>query len=133
MRDQTIGRSALIFFAYVVALAGLAVSAWSQEALDPQSLVGEWGGSWINKHQRGFTGQYHLIVEKVAGNKVYGQVTISGRDTAQFKIVGTLAGNRLTFGTQNPTELLIEGKQMKGAAQGAGRAAPLDITLTKTK
>ena len=133
MRDQTNGRSALIFFACVVALVGLAVSAWSQEVLDPQSLVGEWGGSWINKSNRRVNGQYYLTVEKVEGNKVYGQVTISGSDTTQFKIVGTLAGNRLTFGTQSPTELLIEGKQMKGTNQGAVRAAPLDITLTKTK
>lgn len=132
MRVQTIRRSALIFIASVVALAGLVVSAWSQAALDPQSLVGEWSGSWINKKVRGANGQYHLTIEQVQGSKVYGQVAISGRETVQFKIVGTLDGNRLTFGTQNPTELLIEGKQMKGAAQGSVRANPMDITLTKT-
>jgi hypothetical protein len=133
MRSQTFGRSALIFFACVVALAGLAVSAWSQEALDPQSLVGEWRGSWIDKKRPGANGQYFLTIEQVHANKVYGQVAISGRESVQFKIVGTLAGNRLTFGTQNPTELLIEGKQMRGSAQGSVKGNPMEIALAKTK
>jgi len=121
------------FIASVVALAALAGAAWSQPPLDPQSLVGEWSGSWINKHQRGVNGQYHLRIDQVKGNKVFGQVTIVGREKAEFKIGGTLDGNRLTFGTQNPTELLIEGNQMKGSSQGAVRANPMDIALTKTK
>jgi hypothetical protein len=133
MRRQTIGRSALFLIASVVASAALAVSAWSQAPLDPQSLVGEWSGSWMNKRLQGANGQYHLTIEQVQGDKVYGQVVMSGRETVQFKLVGTLAGNRLTFGSVNPTELLIEGNQMKGSTQGSVRANPLDIALTKTK
>src|SRR5262249_57741514 len=121
------------FIASVVGLAARAGAAWSQAPLDPQSLVGEWSGSWINKQQRGVNGQYHLRIDQVKGNKVFGQVTIVGREKAEFKIGGTLDGNRLTFGTQNPTELLIEGNQMKGSSQGAVRANPMDIALTKTK
>jgi hypothetical protein len=132
MRGQTIGRSAMLFIASVVLLAAFAVSAWSQTPLDPQSLVGVWSGAWTNRNLAHITGQYHLTIERVDGSKVYGQVEIFGRETAQFKIVGTLSGNRLTFGKQNPTELLIEGNQMKGTAQGSARANPHEITLMKT-
>jgi hypothetical protein len=121
------------FIASAVALAALAGAALSQTPLDPQSLVGVWSGTWINKQLQGATGQYHLTIEQVKGDKVHGQVVISGRETAEFKMVGTLNGNRLTFGKQNPTELLIEGNQMKGTSQGAVRANPHEITLRKTK
>jgi hypothetical protein len=133
MRDQTIGRLALLFIASVVVVASHGVSAWSQAPLDPQSLIGEWNGSWTNKKVQGVNGPYHLKIEQVQGNKVYGQVEISFRDTVRFRLVGTLDGNRLTFTPENPTELLIEGNQMKGTSQGSVRANPMDIVLTKTK
>ena len=134
MRGQTAGRL-LLFLASVVALATLAASAWSQAPLDPQSLVGEWSGSWTGKHYAGANGRYHLTIEQVKGDKVYGQVsfTTPEKPTFQHKLVGTLDRNRLTFGSVNPTELLIEGNQMTGSSQGAPRANPWDITLTKTK
>jgi hypothetical protein len=133
MRAHIVGRSVLLFAASVVAIATLTGSAWSQTRLDPQSLVGEWSGSWINRQLQGANGQYHLTIEEVKGDKVYGQVVISGRETVQFKLSGTLDGNRLTFGSQNPTVFLIEGNQMKGSAQGSVRANPMDIALTKTR
>ena len=136
MRGQTVGRLPLLFIASVVVLATLVASAWSQAPLDPQSLVGEWSGSWTNKHLP-VNGRYSLTIEKVEGDKVYGQVYFTtptgSRPTVQFKIGGTLDRNRLTVGSQNPTELLIEGNQMTGSSQGAPRANPWDITLTKTK
>jgi len=131
MRGQTIRHSALPFITTVAALAAVALAAWAQAPLDPQSLVGEWSGTWQNKHYSGGNGQYHLTIEQVKGDKVYVQVVISGRDT--FKTVGTLNGNRLTFSKQNPTELLIDGNQMKGTSQGSIRGNPRHITLTKTK
>src|SRR5262249_3952916 len=112
-----IGHSALLFIATVAAFAVVALAAWAQAPLDPQSLIGVWSGTLINKNIRGYNGQYQLTIEQVKGDKVNGQVVISGRETAQFKIGGTLNGNRLTFGKQNPTELLIEGNQTKGASQ----------------
>jgi len=69
----------------------------------------------------------------VEGRQVHGQVEITGPQSAQYKVLGTLDGNRLTFSGPNPTEFLIEGKQMKGSSQGAPRGNPWDITLTKTK
>ena len=132
MRGQTAGRL-LLFLASLVALATLAASAWSQAPLDPRSLVGEWSGSWKNKNLPHISGKYYLTIEKVEGDKVYGQVEMSGPQTVQLKQLGTLDGNRLTFSRPNPTEFLIEGNQMKGSSQGAPRGNPWDITLTKTK
>src|SRR4029434_3591463 len=95
MRGRTVGRLALLFVASVVAVAALGVSAWSQAPLDPQSLIGDWNGPWTNKKAQGVDGQYHLMIEQVNGKKVYGQVEFSGPQTAQFKLLGTLDGNRL--------------------------------------
>jgi hypothetical protein len=133
MRGHTVGRLPLLFIASVVSLASLAASAWSQAPLDSQSLVGEWSGSWRNKNLGHISGQYLLSIERVEGRQVYGQVEITGPQNAQFKLLGTLDGNRLTFSGPNLTEFLIEGKQMKGSSQGAPRSNPWDITLTKTK
>jgi len=58
----------------------------------------------------------------VEGRQVHGQVEITGPQSAQYKVLGTLDGNRLTFSGPNPTEFLI-----------APRGNPWDITLTKTK
>jgi hypothetical protein len=121
------------FMAFVVGLAAFADAARSQAPLDPQSLVGEWSGAWNNKQLRGGNGQYHLRIDQVEGNKVFGQVTIIGREKAEFKISGTLDGNRLTFSSANPTVFVIEGNQMKGSSQGSVRANPMEIALTKTK
>jgi hypothetical protein len=79
-----------------------------------------------NKNLGHINGQYHLTIERVEGSKVYGQVEISGPQNAQFKLLGTLEGNRLTFSGPNPTEFLIEGNQMKGSSQGAPRGNPSD-------
>jgi hypothetical protein len=133
MRGDTIGRLTLLFMASVVVVAFLSVSAWSQAPFDPQSLIGEWNGSWKNTKAQGVAGPYHLKIDRVQGDKVYGQVEISYRDTVKFRLVGTLDGNRLTFNPENPTELLIEGNQMRGTAQGSVRANPMGIALTKAK
>ena len=133
MRVHTIGRSLLLVAASVIAVTALVISAGSETPLDPQSLVGEWSGSWRNTKLPGSNGQYHLTIDEVKGDKVYGQVVISGRETLQFKLLGTLAGNRLTFSSGNPTVLLIDGKQMRGSSQGSVRTNPMDIALMKTK
>jgi hypothetical protein len=133
MRTHIVGRSVLLFAVSVVALVALTVSAWSQAPLDPQALIGEWNGSWTNKKMRGINGPFYLKIEQVQGNKVYGQVEFSFQETVRYQLLGTLDGNRLTFGTQNPTELVIEGNRMRGSSQGSVRANPMDITLTKAK
>jgi len=80
MRGRTVSRVALLFVASVVAVAAaLGVSAWSQAPLDPQSLIGDWNGSWTNKKAQGASmGSINLRIEQVNGNKVYGQVEFSG-------------------------------------------------------
>jgi hypothetical protein len=133
MRGQAVGRLPLLFIASFVALATLAAPAWSQAPLDRQSLVGEWSGSWKNKSLQQINGKYYLTIENVEGDKVYGQLEISGQQTVKLRQLGTLDGNRLTFSRPNPTEFLIEGNQMKGSSQGSPRGNPWDINLMKTK
>jgi hypothetical protein len=74
-----------------------------------------------------------LVTSITSTTGCYGQVEISGPQSMQHKLLGTLDGNRLTFGGPNPTEFLVEGNQMKGSSQGSPRGNPWDITLMKTK
>src|SRR4029077_6094402 len=101
MPDHTVGRLPWLFIASVVALASLAASAWAQAPLDGQSLVGEWSGSWRNKNLGQISGQYLLTIERVEARQVHGQVEITGPQSAQYKVLGTLDGNRLTFSGPN--------------------------------
>jgi hypothetical protein len=111
----------------------LAPTAWPQAGLEAQSLVGLWSGQWTWKTDSRWNGPYALTIEKVDGRKVYGAgdyvgMTSSGsRGPRNFKFIGTLEGNRLTFGRDTITELVIDGNQMTG--QGGN----LNIKLLKTK
>jgi len=42
------------------------------EDFDPQSLIGEWQGTWSLMAQRGVTGNYYITIKNVDGEKVYG-------------------------------------------------------------
>jgi hypothetical protein len=104
-------------------------SIWSQ-TIDSQSLVGAWEGTWPPRvGEAGVGGQYYLTIDRVDGNKVYGSGHVTGRRTADFKFVGTLDGNRLTYGTATRTELeLVTPTRMQGNATGNFNSA---ITLRK--
>ena len=39
-------------------IIGMALIASAQTAIDPQSLIGEWNGSWTDKRHSGNNGQY---------------------------------------------------------------------------
>ena len=120
----------VILVAVIVALT-LWPSVSSSQAIDPQSLIGEWQGTWETRsgEARG-GGQYYLTIEKVEGGKVYGKVTVTGRRSNDFKFVGALEGNRLTYGSTTRTELEIRDDQMKGTSTGGANRA---ITLSKKK
>ena len=130
MRSPVIRSLSVLFIGWFVTLATDTGPAWPQTELDPQSLVGEWVGRWTEKHVAKSHGSYYLWIEKVEGNKVYGRGEIAGRRSTEFKLVGTLDSNRLTFGKNTITELLIAGDQMRGSSQGR---TPLDITLSRKK
>jgi hypothetical protein len=119
----------------VLVVVALAAQAWAQAPVDPQSLVGEWWGSWTSK--RGGpgpggvnNGPYSLQIERVEGSTVYGRGEVSGQRTSEFRFAGTVDGNRLTFGREIVVDLLIVGDQMTGGSHGM---AARNITLTKRK
>lgn len=107
----------------LLVVAAFVPSVWAQApSLDPQSLIGQWSGSWTNAATGKGNGKYYIKIERVEGVKVFGKGEFSGRKNTEFDVNGTLAGNQLTYGK---TTLTIEGNRMQGKGQN------LDITLTK--
>lgn len=131
MRTWTVYPCRVLFVAALIPLVVIATPAWPQTALEPQSLVGEWRGSWTDKHGAKVTGQYYLTIRKVKGSKVHGTAEFFGhrKNKTSVKFVGTLSGNRLTFGRSTTTELVIDGNQMRGSSQYPDR----DISLTRNE
>jgi hypothetical protein len=109
-------------------LAGLAVGVMAvlvsvagvvAQNVDPQSLVGQWSGNWTEKSESKMNGPYYITIERVEGNKVFGRAEVhSMKGKTEFQFVGTLQGNRLTFGRDNVTDLTIDGNRMEGTALG---------------
>jgi hypothetical protein len=86
--------------------------------LDPQSILGEWQGTWAMASSRGSTGSYYITINKVEGEKVQGRSErpASGKSAeSNWNFVGTLAGNVMTVKTPDlAMELTINGKSMTG-------------------
>jgi hypothetical protein len=110
-------------------LAGLAISVAAvvvpvtgvvAQNVDPQSLVGQWTGTWTEKSQSKMNGRYYITIEKVDGKRVFGRAEVhgSGSGKNEFQFVGTLEGNRLTYGRDNVTDLTIDGNRMEGTSIG---------------
>ena len=90
----------------------LTPAAWSQTPeIDPQTLIGQWSGSWVGAHAAAENGRYYLTITRIEGPKVIGKVEFVGKRTTEFMINGTLSGNRLTY---LRTELTIFGNRMSG-------------------
>jgi hypothetical protein len=109
----------------------LPLVASAQTPVDPQSLVGEWTGSWISAWVGGSTGAYQLTIARVEGNTVYGRFefttrNVRGRREGDF--VGTVEGNRLTWGAEQKSELTIDGARMFGTV---GLSGHIIVTITK--
>jgi hypothetical protein len=109
-------------------LAGLAVSLAAvfvplagvvAQNVDPQSLVGQWTGTWTEKSESKMNGPYYITIERVDGNRVFGRAEVHSRSgKTEFQFVGTLQGNRLTYGRDNVADLTIDGNRMEGTAIG---------------
>jgi len=122
-------------------LAGLAVvtgfappEALAQ-SVDPQSLVGEWRGTYHGVSERLIQGTLNVTVTKVEGNQVHGRVEREGFgkavSPARVDFVGTLEGDKLviTF-PGNSVESTISGTQMRGTMFESYR---MNISMTKSK
>jgi len=108
--------------------------ATARAQTDPQSLVGDWSGEWRSKTGSSSNyGPYSLTIEKVQGNKVSGHVQArSDRGNVDYKFLGALDGNQLTWTAGNATtNLTVGGTTMTGTTTG-GRTNS-DISLTKKK
>jgi hypothetical protein len=66
-------------------LAGLAVSLAAvfvplagvvAQNVDPQSLVGQWTGTWTEKSESKMNGPYYITIERVDGNRVFGRCEV---------------------------------------------------------
>ncbi len=112
------------------------------QAFDPQSLVGEWVGTFVPKHSPGAapaSSRYTMVIKRVAEPKVFLHVEVAGHLQWGFDGIGTLDGNRLTYAR---TELTIyvgdTMMEMRGSAAGGSLSAPgfameRYITLYKKK
>jgi hypothetical protein len=111
-------------------VASFASPVWSQSSPDPQSLVGDWWGSWRARAQKG-RGDYALTIERVEGEQVYGRAKTTGPWKADFEFTGRIEGKKLKFGREDAaTELVIDGNRMFGAFRGT---ITRDIELVKSK
>jgi hypothetical protein len=124
------------FFAYV-SLAGLAllltlgVHVVRADDLDPQTLLGEWQGTWASATNRGITGPYFITIKKVEGEKVQGRSErpASGKTAeSNWNFVGALAGNVMTVKTPDlAMELTVNGKSMTGWSMVRGARFELSL------
>jgi hypothetical protein len=122
----------LAFVLSVVLVVGAIPGTVSGQTLDPQSLISEWSGTWqsTGPDTAAYRGQYVLTIKRIEGAKVFCHVFVTNpRGNSQGEPVATLAGNRLSWGGQFPTEFTVSGTEMRGSRQGG--PAPLEITLKK--
>lgn len=134
MRAQPVRRLRPFVVAVLVAsVVGGSLSATparSQAPVDPSSLIGAWAGTWTEKHASRATGRYYLWIERVEGSRVVGRAEVAARRNTAFRFNGTLEGQRLTFGRDPVTELVIDGTEMRGGSRGS---LEREITLSKQK
>jgi len=126
----------LIVLAGLAVVSGLARSEALAQTADPQSLVGEWVGTWIRDSH--VQSDYNMTITKVEGNQVHGRVERTGLGStlaASFNFVGTLEGDKLVFSASGHTgELTIYRTRVGTTLQGTSfESARFNISMTKSK
>ena len=125
----------LIVLAGFAVVTGPALPPAFPQTVDPQSLAGQWAGTWAGASERSLQGQVSMTVTTVEGNQVHGRFERDGYGKAvasvRFDFVGTLVGANLLFsGSGNSVELTISGTQMQGTGLESFR---LNYSMTKSK
>jgi len=126
-------RSLLIVVACLALVTGTALPEIWAQAADSHPLVGKWEGTWVNLSHPNYRGDYTLTVTKVEQSQVQGRIekSIYTGGNAVYDIVGTLEGDKLTYGTASTsTELTLNGKQLRGTSVDGFR---LGIEMMKIK
>lgn len=99
---------------------------------NPQSLIGEWAGTWNNLGPDAATwnGQYFLTIKSIQGTQASVRLYFTTpRGNFEREFFGSVDGNRLRWGGPRPTEFTVEGNEMRG--MGGGDAGPFEIRLKK--
>jgi hypothetical protein len=125
-------RSCLIVLACLALVVGTALPEVRAQGVD-SPLVGKWEGNWVNLSHPNARGEYTMTVTKVEGDKVYAHIEKAGfpSGSSGSDIVGTLEGDKLTYGTSSTsTELTLSGKQLRGISNDNFRLA---VEMTKSK
>ena len=103
-----------------------------QPTLDPQSLVGNWAGTWKFNQARG---DYYLTVSRIENGTYYGSAKYTGtQSNAPQEIVGKLEGDVFKYSTNTggTVVLKVDGDKMTGT--GSGRSAnAIEFSLQKNK
>ena len=126
----------LIVFVGLAVVTLLAPPEVLAQTVDPQSLVGQWAGTWARVSERILQGQVSMTVTTDEGNQVHGRFERDGDGKAvasvRFDIVGILEGAaHLVFsGSGNSVDLTISGPQMQGMGLESFR---LNYSMTKNK
>lgn len=126
-------RIAVTALSVVLMIAAIMPGQIGAQALDPQSLIGEWTGKWVTQvaglsqtRRIATSGAYRLVIKKVEGRTVSADIYAEGaQGTLERGVRGTLEGNTLTFG---PVKFTVTGKDMRG---NSSSPASLEINLTK--
>jgi hypothetical protein len=129
-----ISRMTTVVLVLAAVAAGCATSDTQPEQFNPQSLVGEWSGEWRLPSVPQITGPYHLTIQAVEGDKVWGTVfsgsstlTLSGSRSSALR--GTLHGNSLKYGRM---EMTIDGNVITGY-EPSERGFAREVRLMKHK
>lgn len=125
----------------IALLATLLPGATPAQVTDAQ-LRGVWSGEWKVEQAPGIqttpsrgqptSGSYQITINRVDNGKVYGQIQQAGVTPQEYKFLGKLDGNVLSYGTERyQTSLTIDDDRMKGTMLGG--TMPWQISVLKQK
>lgn len=125
----------------IALLATLLPGATPAQVTDAQ-LRGVWSGEWKVEQAPGIqttpsrgqptSGSYQITIDRVDNGKVYGQIQQAGVTPQEYKFLGKLDGNVLSYGTERyQTSLTIDDDRMKGTMLGG--TMPWQISVRKQK
>jgi hypothetical protein len=126
----------------LVALIAMLLPGVAPAQVSDAHLLGVWSGEWKVEQSPGIqttprrgqptSGSYQITIDRVDNGKVFGQVQQSGATSPEYKFLGKLEGNVLSYGTERyRTSLTIDGDRMKGTMLGG--TMPWNISVQKKK
>jgi hypothetical protein len=126
----------------LIALIAMLLPGATAARVSDAQLLGMWSGEWKVEQAPGVqttprrgqptNGSYQITINRVDKGKVFGQVQQSDVTPQEYKFLGKLEGNVLSYGNERyQTSLTIDGDRMKGTMLGG--TMPWQISLRKKK